>query len=205
MAKRVVCISRTLGAGGEDVALQVARDLGFRYIDDEIVLAAADKAGVSPEEIAKAEHTQPLVVRIMEALAAAPMVSESGYIAATVPVPNITYSQVIAQVIREVAEAGNAVILAHGASHALSGRTDALRVLITASPDTRENRLAQGDGLDAAGARKSVEASDRERAKYLDRFYNVRHELPTQYDLTLNTDTMAVPTAIALIIAAART
>ena len=67
MARRVVCVSRTLGAGGEEIAQDVARELGFRYVDDEIVSRAAEKAGVSAEEIARAEHSQPLVARIMSA------------------------------------------------------------------------------------------------------------------------------------------
>ena len=43
--KRVVCVSRTLGAGGEAIAFQVATELGYRYVDDEIVSRAAEVAG----------------------------------------------------------------------------------------------------------------------------------------------------------------
>jgi hypothetical protein len=41
-----VCISRTAGARGEEVGRLVADALGFRYVDEEIVLAAAEKEGV---------------------------------------------------------------------------------------------------------------------------------------------------------------
>ncbi len=58
--------------------------------------------------------------------------------------------------------------------------------------------------MDEGGARKALEASDRERVRYLERFYSVRHELRTQYDLTLNTDTISASTAVDLIVAAAR-
>ena len=78
--KRVVCVSRTLGAGGEAIAFQVATELGYRYVDDEIVSRAAEVAGVSQEEIERAEHSQSLVTRIMEALAATPPISEGGFI-----------------------------------------------------------------------------------------------------------------------------
>ncbi|HXH22866.1 MAG TPA: cytidylate kinase family protein, partial [Dehalococcoidia bacterium] len=52
----VVTVARTMGAGGEQVALQVALDLGYRYVDDEIVIGAARAAGVSPEAIEGIEH-----------------------------------------------------------------------------------------------------------------------------------------------------
>lgn len=43
--------------------------------------------------------------------------------------------------------------------------------------------------MDDRGAREAVEESDRARERYLERFYQVGHELPTHYDLTLNTET----------------
>jgi len=204
MARRVICISRTLGAGGDEVAQRVSTALGFRYVDDEIVAAAAEKAGVAKDEIAKVEHSQPLVTRIVEALAVVPAVSEGGFIMPPQTSPALAFSHLIEHVIRETAEAGNVVIVAHGASHPLAGRADVLRVLVTASPDLRAKRLAEQDGVDERAARKAMETSDREREKYLERFYKVRHELPTQYDLTLNTDTIGVATAVELIAAAAR-
>ena len=203
MSKRVVCISRTLGAGGEQIAHDVAARLGYRYIDEEIIAMAAEKAGVSQAQIEKAEHTQPLVSRILDTLAATPMVTDSGYIAPPIPTtPAPAYSHLIEHVIRETADGGDVVIVAHGASHPLAGRPDVLRVLVTAPPEARTARVAEENKLDASGARKAIEASDKERAKYLERFYKVSHELPTHYDLTINTEAVASATATNVIAAA---
>lgn len=38
MSHRVVCVSRALGSGGEEVAHLVAEELGFRYVDEEIII-----------------------------------------------------------------------------------------------------------------------------------------------------------------------
>ena len=205
MSRSVVCISRAAGAGGEEVAQLVAQQLGFRYVDDEIVQRAAEKAGVSPDQVAQAEHSKPLVARIMEALATVPSVSEGGYVAATaLPSPGVAYSHLIEHVVRETAEGERVVIVAHGASHALGGRPQVLRVFVTASPATRAERLSRERDLDEKAAGKSVDASDKERARYLERFYDVKQELPVQYDLTLNTDLVSVATAAQLVIAAAK-
>jgi cytidylate kinase len=204
MSRSIVCISRATGAGGEEVAKLVAEQLGFRYVDDEIVRRAAELAGVSPEQVAQAEHSRPLVTRILEALATVPSASESGYVAAVIPSPSLTYSHLIEHVVRETAEAKEVVIVAHGASHVLGGRPEVLRVFVTASPHTRATRLSRQSGLDERAAAKSVEESDKERARYLERFYQVRHELPVHYDLTLNTDLMTPATAAALVAQAAR-
>jgi hypothetical protein len=182
----------------------VAEQLGFRYLDDEIVLRAAELAGVSAAEVAQSEHSQPLVSRVLASLATVPTASEGGYVAVQpIPTPQ-SYTHLIEHVVRETATGGSVVIVAHGASHALGGQPAVLRVFITASPDTRATRLASESGLDERSALKAVEASDKERARYLDRFYGVKHELPVQYDLTLNTDGVDPETAAALIVQAAK-
>ena len=64
MASKAVSISRTLGAHGEEVGRLVATELAFRYVDNEIINQAAQRAGVSPEAVASNEKTQPLLTRI---------------------------------------------------------------------------------------------------------------------------------------------
>jgi cytidylate kinase len=203
MQRRVICLSRTLGAGGESVAAEVAQRLGYRYFDDEILAIAADKAGVTHGEIARSERSQPVVARVLDILAASPMISEGGYIAPPQQNLTLSYSHIIEQVIRELAEAGDAVIVAHGASHPLAGRSDVMRVLVTASVEARVARLAEQDGVETPAAKKAVEESDRERARYLERFYKVKHESPTQYDITINTDVLSNADAVNVVLAAA--
>ena len=98
----------------------------------------------------------------------------------------------IREAIEEVAARGNVVIVAHAASFALAGREGVLRVLVTASPETRASRF---EG--------SIKDSDAERADYLRRFYGVEHELPTHYDLVLNTDAVSAELAADLVALAA--
>lgn len=205
MACRVICVSRSLAAGGEEAARLVADELGFRYVDDEIVLRAARAAGVSSDTVAQAEQSPSLIGRIVEALATVPAVGDAG-VAVMSPMPaSPSYTQLIEQVIHETAHEGNVVIVGHGASIPLAGQHGVLRVLVTASPDVRASRIAAADGMDARAAKKTVEDSDRERGKYLQRFYSVGHELPTHYDMTVNTDSVTVAVAAHLIAQAART
>ncbi len=63
-----------------------------------------------------------------------------------------------------------------------------LRVLVTASPETRIRRLIDTSGLEEKQATKSIGANDAGRADYLKRFYGVAQESPTHYDLVINTD-----------------
>jgi cytidylate kinase len=76
-------------------------------------------------------------------------------------------------------------------------------VFVTASPDTRAARLATAKGLDQSEAARAVHDSDAGRTNYLKRFYGISEELPTHYDLVVNTDTVSVEQAAALISLAA--
>ena len=56
MAAKVVCISRTLAAGGEEIGQALAERLGWRVIDAEIIQRAAEKAGLDPGKVARTEQ-----------------------------------------------------------------------------------------------------------------------------------------------------
>ncbi len=205
MASKAVSISRTIGAHGEEVGRAVAKELEFRYVDNEIITQAAERAGVSPETVAQNEKTQPLVVRILEAIAKAPTEPEMMVEQATHPV-NLTsaYEDLIEQVIVETAQQGNVVILAHGASIPLADVPDVLRVLVTASEATRADRVAADQGMDPKEAKKAIEESDKERERYFERIYELNRELPTHYDLVVNTDALTTEQAAAIIAGAAK-
>jgi cytidylate kinase len=91
-------------------------------------------------------------------------------------------------------------IVAHAASYTLGRDAGALRVLVTASPETRASRMA--DGL--AAPEKAVRDADRARAHYLKSFYDVSQELPAHYDLVINTDSLTAAQAAGVISALAR-
>jgi hypothetical protein len=104
--------------------------------------------------------------------------------------------------IEDIAGEGSAVILAHAGSLALAGRADALRVLVTASPQARAQRLASALGIDQKQAARAIKQSDAGRADYIRRFYGIGAELPTHYDLVVNTDRLSPERAARLVVAA---
>jgi cytidylate kinase len=216
MSFRVICISRTVAAGGEQIGQIVAERLGFRYVDEQIITRAAQQAQVDPGLVAAAEHRRPLLQRLLDRLAMAGDLAGPMSLATGVPIDAFVpgaggYHAVpddlrvlIRAAIHEIAALGNAVIVAHAASMALSGTENVLRVLITASPETRAQRLLAAQGISATEAAAAVAASDRERRDYFQRFYNIKEELSTHYDLTISTDVLEPPQAVEIIVAAAQ-
>jgi Cytidylate kinase-like family len=204
---RVVAISPTDGSAGEALGPIVAHELGFRLINEQVVARVAWEAGVNPEVVADVERRKSVLARVLEGLGdvAPANTGLSGVPLVDDPAPRRDALRgLIRSVLWASAEAGDAVIVAHAASLALATRADVLRVLITASAETRARRLAEAQKLGDAEAEKLVARGDANRADYLKRFYKVSTELPTHYDIVLNTDRVAPADAAALILTAAR-
>jgi cytidylate kinase len=215
MGFRVVCLSRSIAAGGETVGQTVAERLGFRYLDEQIITRAAELAQVDPKLVAAAETRQPLLQRLIDKLAAAYDVTGPASIASGMApdafMPPSAYRAspddlrpLIRAAIAEVASTGEVVIVAHAASMALAGKPGVLRVLVTASPETRARRLAAEQGTTEKEALAAVAESDRARCDYFRRFYQIKEELPTHYDLVVNTDVVPAERVADIVVAAAQ-
>jgi cytidylate kinase len=207
MARTVVCISHAAGAGGEEVGRLVAERLGFLYVNEEIVARAAAKGGVDAADVADEERRKSLAARALNAIAQgggeAWTLGAVGPLSSREELDSDDIRSLIRETIEQTAARGKAVIVAHAASYAIGHGDGVLRVLVTASPETRTTRVAEAEGLDQAGAARALKESDAGRADYLKRFYDVREESPTHYDLVLNTDGLSVEQTADLISQAA--
>jgi cytidylate kinase len=204
---KVVCISHATGSGGPDIGRLVAQRLGFRYVDEDIVAHAAAKGGVDPADIADEERRKSFLARLVDELGASSTEAWAtlGYLpsgAERGPASD-ELQALIRGAIDETAARGDAVIVSHAASHALSGRSGTLRVLVTASVPTRIARLRETDELEEPAATRAIRDADAARADYLKRFHGVDGEQPTQYDVVLNTDQLSLEEAADLVSAAA--
>ncbi len=204
MTVRVVCISRAPGAEGENVGRLVSERLGLQYIDEGVIARAAAKGGVEAGQVADAEQRKSRILRVIELLTdAGTMTPAVGLEPTSIRASREeSHRELIRGVVEEVAGEGNAVIVAHAASMALAGRDGMLRVLVTASPQIRIGRLAASEGSEDAAA-KLVKEGDAARAAYLKNFYDVDRELPTHYDLVVNTDVLEPDQAAEIIVHAA--
>ncbi len=185
----------------------MASRLGFRLIDEDIVTRAAVEAGVDKGVMADVERRKSRLARLVEGLGSSGLGAGYAVPGADIVVPGEPASDelrgMIRSVIDDTAAKGSAVILSHAASLALAEREDVLRVLLTASAKTRERRLAAILGVDGKEAARAVKRSDAGRGDYIHRFYGVSAELPTHYDLVINTDRLAPEDAAGLIVHAA--
>ncbi len=191
------------------IAAGVASQLGFTVVDEAIVTRAAGEAGVDPHVVADVEKRQTFMARLLDALSSSSDATAHAfgggvtvYSPADVPMTE-ELRGLIRAAIEETSTRGDVVIVSHAASYALVDQPNVLRVLVTASEETLSSRLAERDGLSEEDAAQVARESIASRADYLKRFYGVKDEQPTHYDLVVNTDRIDTNDAVALIARAA--
>ena len=59
MAKRIITISREFGSGGRFIGEEVAKKLGIKYYDKDIIAQIAEQSGFSTEYIAEKAELSP--------------------------------------------------------------------------------------------------------------------------------------------------
>ena len=203
MSYRAVALSQVDGSGAESIGRDVAQQLGFGYLNEAIVAQAAKIRGVDPAMISDAEQRKSLFSRLAEmALRAAPDMSSPPKLYAFDETDMLLWD--IRDAVRNAADRGNVVLVAHAACYACADRSDVLRVWVTAPPSTRATQLASALGLSDKEAAKSVRLSDVARASYLKKVYDIDEESDTDYDVVINTERLTTDAAVGLIIGLVR-
>jgi len=176
-----ITISRQMGSQGAELAFQVAQRLGWRRVCRDLINQAARAAGVPQVALAAIDELGFLGLR--------PSAREWG-----------AYQGQVERIIRELADAGDVVIVGRGGQVVLRGRPDVLHVRVVAPMEVRVARLRQERNLSADSAYACLEASDRARARYLRRSHGVRPDDPALYHLVINTGLLELSRATDVIL-----
>ncbi len=206
MPAHAICISRAIWTGAEAIATDVARELGFRCVDEEILQVAAERRNLSTADLADAERRKSVLAQFLQDIRRGGVGEVINFIPGqrALPAASDDVRVIIRDAILETVDAGKVVIVAHAASYAVGPRKDVLRVLITGSPKARSMRWVAGShGKGPREAAETIRFSDDARANYVKRFYDVEREEPHDYDLVLSTDKMSPALVTRLIVNAA--
>ncbi|MBI4552688.1 MAG: cytidylate kinase-like family protein [Candidatus Latescibacteria bacterium] len=188
--RSVITISRQFGAGGHTVVQAVAERLGpqWQVWDKEIIEQLAHSAQVRTEMVeALDEQTQSWMGEMIHTLF-------KGYVLET-----MGYRRYLAQVLLALAQQGNKILLGRGANFVLR---DALNVRLRASEECRAQVIMQRDSITHAEALKKIHQVDHDRAAFTRTVFNREVDNPSEYDMTLQTDTLGLDAAAAAIVAA---
>jgi cytidylate kinase len=179
----VLTISREFGSGGREIGQEVARQLGYAYVDRETILADLKKDGDKWEEWAKGldEHC-PTVWEKYDW-------SYRGF-------ASLLQWHILEQTAR-----GGVVIMGRGGNFLLKDAPHAYRTRVQAPMEARIERVIKRDGVDADTARWLCEKTDSERSCFLHAIYGKRWDDPSEYDRVFDAGAQPVEAIIPAVIA----
>jgi cytidylate kinase len=203
----LITISREYGAGGSEVASRVARALGWRVVDNELVERVAARAGLTPEAVARREERVPTFIeRLARTLVAATpellVPPEAGDTASNLPEEDLV--RVTELVVVEAAAEGKVVLVGRAAPAVLAGKYVAIHVKVVAPREWRIRAAADRLGVPSAEAATITDDTDKMRARYHRQYYQRDWNDPTNYHMVLNTAALGLEGAAAAVVGRAR-
>jgi cytidylate kinase len=208
----VITIGRQFGAGGNTVAQMLAHELHSEILDSRIIDEVAHRLQLPKEEV-EAEDEQPgsFLARLLMALGSAstePLIPPEA--TAWTP-PNAaptfdTRKAVLAitqHVIEEAARSGNVVIVGRGGAYILRDFPGALHVFLRAPESIRVRTIMARFNLNSEEeARRRLKQADENWTSYIKQVYGHDRNLPSHYDLVLDTGRLGYDATVDAILAA---
>lgn len=177
MSKKIITISREFGSGGRFISEEVAKKLGMKYYDRDIIGQIAEKSGFSPEYIQENAELSPKKGLFAYAFAGRDITGKS--------VEDMVY-EVQRKVILEIAEKESCVIIGRNADFILNDRDDVLNVFIHGDKAEKVKRICKLYNVTEADALKMMVDIDKRRMTNY-RFYTDRKwGMAGNYTLSLN-------------------
>ena len=176
-SKKIITISREFGSGGRFIGEEVAKKLGMKYYDRDIIGQIAEKSGFSPEYIQENAELSPKKGLFAYAFAGRDITGKS--------VEDMVY-EVQRKVILEIAEKESCVIIGRNADFILNDRDDVLNVFIHGDKAEKVKRICKLYNVTEADALKMMVDIDKRRMTNY-RFYTDRKwGMAGNYTLSLN-------------------
>jgi cytidylate kinase len=196
----IITVSRQMGSGGTFIGYQVAQQLGFSYLDREILRQAAaflkkDEASLEERE----EKSSGFIENFLRAFAMGG--PEASYAPKEQPVYDRNLFAVEGQIIREMAKKDNIVIMGRGAFFLLRGYRNALHLFVHAPKHYRVGQVMVAYALkDAREAQAKVEESDKRRAKFIKDMTGVEWTDARNYHLSMDSSIHNSSKSVSLIV-----
>ena len=188
-------------SGGSYIAHSVARKLGFKYVDREILHKAAEFFKTDTQTLSDREGR---MSGVWESLLGIFRYGtpETAYVPPSgPPVYDKDLFETEARIIREIARSGNVVIMGRAGSSILRGRPGLVNVFIHAPLDFRVKRMmAFRHNSDEREARTILKESDRNREEFLRAMAGIDWTDARNYHLCLNTGIISFSDAEEMII-----
>jgi cytidylate kinase len=171
----IIIVSHQMGAGGPEIGMALSQRLGYRYVDQELLLDAARRYGLAEERLSHLDESKPTFFERFD-------------------VETRLHITVLQSTLLELAEQDNAVFVRGGGQCLLRGIPHVLRARIIAPFEHRVKQWIRrvaamtGETPSQRAAQDFVRRDDTEKSGRMRYLYEVDISDPMLYELIVNTE-----------------
>lgn len=190
MANTIITIGRQYGSAGREIGYKVAKDLGIKLYDKEMLDRAAKESGLC-QELFKTHDEKPtssfLYSLVMDTYSL-------GYTSGSYTDMPINHKVFLAQfdAIKKIADEGPCILVGRCADYALEEYDNVLSLFIHAKMDARIRRIARIYDLTDAKARDIIVKTDKKRASYYNYYSNKKWGAAESYHMCLDSSVLGI-------------
>ena len=194
MKHNIITIGREFGSGGHEIGARLAKRLGMKFYDKELIKAAAEKMGCCENFVESNNEKTPGV------FARSVSFSKGATYTQLSPEDNVYVCQSLAR--KEFAEEGNCIIVGRCADYILRERDDVVNIFVYASLEDRVGRkmLLSENEKSAAAIKKEIIATDKRREKYYNFYTGNRWGDSRNYHICIDTAKIGIDGAVDIIV-----
>ncbi len=191
----IITISREFGSGGHEIGKAVAKHLGIKFYDKELIRLTSEEGGFTKDYIK--QHEQKLAHSLLYQL----YEQNYAYINERKP-PLDALFLVQSKIIRDISQRESCVIVGRCANFILKDQPGVFNIFIHANKDFRIKRVMQEYQLEKETAIHQIEHTNKERANYCKHYTGKERDDVNNYHLTIDSATLGTEHATQLILEA---
>ena len=190
---RIITIGRQIGSGGSEIGMEVAKRLGIRCYDKQLIELACNYGELDQDVLAAAEEKRPNPF-----LYSVPRQMQNDKTGRGIAINDMVFN-VQSEVIRQLAEKESCVIIGRCADYVLREQSGVTSVFIYADMNDRIRRLMETRKITRDEAITLIKKNDKSRRNYYECYTGKRWGAGASYDGTLNSAELGLDTCVDLI------
>lgn len=201
--RRAITLSRQMGSGGSYIGYLAARELGFKFVDREVLRQAAEHLGTEVSQLEhRDERSSGLVEKLLRGFFLGAPEAPASFQHLKRPVYDRDLFSLECRIMNEIADRYNAVIIGRGGFFALRNRPagSVIRVFVHAPQGFRVQRVMKARNIPEAEARSIIEECDLGRSRFIRDMIGVEWTDARNYHLCIDSSVAGFPRCVETIV-----
>lgn len=182
----IIAIERSYASGGNEIGERLAKALGYKLYDRNILIEAAKNLNISPLYIENLEETSSGSFIFNLSKSAKGTANEN-----SLPMAEKLFAEE-KRIIEKAADEGGCVIVGRAAGYILKDRKDCLRVFVHADKDKRLKRVIEREKMAPADAENALKKTDKRRKGFYESVTKWEWGNPEFFEICLDSGRLGI-------------